>query len=356
MSGKTARPTIQDIARSLGINPSTVSRALGGHNAISEATKKRVRQAAKRLNYHPNRIASSLRLGKTGIIGVIIPSTEISFFGSVIHGIENIAAEKNCSVLIYQSNEMPETEARGIRTFLQSRVDGVLASISKETTRLEHYRELIKRKVPLVLFDRVDDQLKVPSVVVDDFKGAFNATTHLVEQGCTAIAHIAGQQHVAIFRQRLEGYKAALKAAGLPVRRNLIVHGNITVESGMACMEGLLRLASPPDGVFAVEDFTALGAMEALKKNGVRIPEQVAIVGFANASFGSYITPALSTVDQRAKQMGEEAARMFFHLSGHKTFYTRNPKKLVLEPELIVRPSSLKKNANGRPETARNTA
>lgn len=347
MNGNIDKATIQDIARKLNVNASTVSRALNGHRAISEITKKRVLAAAKKLNYHPNRIASSLRLGKTEIIGVIIPSTEISFFASVIHGIENIATQNNCSVLIYQSNEMPEAEMRGIRTFLHARVDGVLASISKETTSLGHFQEIIKRGVPLVLFDRVTDKLQVPSVVVDDYKGAFNATTHLINEGCRSIAHIAGQKHVTIFTKRLKGYKDALLASGLPVRNELIVYGNITVESGMECMRHLLALPQPPDAVFAVEDFTALGAMQELKRSGKKIPDEIALIGFANASFSNYITPGLSTVDQQAKQMGEEAAKLFFLLSSNKSFYRIKPEKIVLEPELIIRASSSKIKKNG---------
>ena len=216
------RTTIEDIARELNITASTVSRALNGHSAISEATKLAVSRTAKRLNYRHNKIASSLRIGKTRIIGVIIPSAEINFFGSVVHGIEKIASENDYNVLLYQSNEQSDFEKKGVETFLRSRVDGVLASISKETTELSHYKEIKKRGVPLILFDRVNEELGVPLVVVDDYTGAFRATVHLIEQGCKRIAHIAGQQHVAIFKQRLEGYKDALVENGLPVDENLI--------------------------------------------------------------------------------------------------------------------------------------
>ena len=302
--------TIEDIARELNITASTVSRALNNHAAISMATKTAVHQTAKKLKYRPNKVASSLRLGKTRIIGVIIPSAEINFFGSVVHGIEKIASENDYNVLLYQSNEQTDFEKKGIETFLRSRVDGVLASISKETTDTAHFREIKKRGVPLILFDRVNADLGVPSVVVDDYLGAFKATQHLIDQGCTSIAHIAGQQHVPIFKQRLNGYMDALKKNGFSIREELIRYGKVTIESGMECMNDLLRIKDLPDGIFAVEDFTALGAVQALKAANKKIPDEIAIIGFANESFGEYITPSLSTVDQQTIKMGEAAARL----------------------------------------------
>ncbi len=200
------KSTIHDIAREINVTPSTVSRALNGHSAISNSTKEAVHKIAKKLKYHPNKIASSLRLGKSKIIGVIIPSAEINFFGSVVHGIEKVASENDYNVLIYQSNELEAIERKGVTTFLRSRVDGVLASISKETITVDHFREIKRRGVPLILFDRVNEDVMVPSVVVDDFKGAFNATQHLIDQGCKRIVHIAGPQHVFCDLKAATGY------------------------------------------------------------------------------------------------------------------------------------------------------
>lgn len=343
MTRLIAKATIADIARTANVTASTVSRALNDHPAISASTKKRVSHAAKKLKYQPNRLASSLRLGKTNIIGVIIPSAEINFFGSVVHGIEKVANAHNCNVLLYQSNENYDFEKRGIETFLRARVDGVLASISKETVNHQHYEEVRKRDIPLVLFDRANDALGVPSVVIDDYNGAYNATTHLIEQGCKRIAHIGGPQHVGIFKERLRGYIDALNDAGITVEKNKIVPGKISIDSGRSCMQKLLGLPQPVDGVFAVEDFTALGAFQALKAVGKKMPDDVALIGFANEAFGSYITPSLSTVDQQTIKMGEEAAKLFFHLSSTGGFYAAKPKKIVLEPELICRASSLRR-------------
>jgi LacI family transcriptional regulator len=332
--------TLMDIARELNITAATVSRALNDHPGIKESTKKTVRAAAIKLRYQPNKIASSLRSGKSNIIGVIIPSAEIHFFGSVVHGIEKVANEKNYNVLIYQSNEQYEFEKRGVQTLLQSQVDGVLASISKETINIDHYGEIKKRGVPLILFDRAIDTLGVSSVVVDDYAGAFEATRHLVSQGCRRIAHIGGQQHVSIFNQRLKGYIDALNVHGLQVDDDLIVYGKVSIESGRECMQKLLSLSVKPDGVFAVEDYTALGAMQAIKKSGNNIPADIAIIGFANEPFGEYITPSLSTVNQQTVRMGEEAAKLFFESIEHTEYV--QPKKFILEPEIIIRESTLR--------------
>ncbi|WP_315816212.1 substrate-binding domain-containing protein [Paraflavitalea speifideaquila] len=217
-------------------------------------------------------------------------------------------------------------------------MDGVLASISKETINLGHYADLKAKGVPLVLFDRAHDSLQTPAVVVNDYQGAFNATRHLIEQGCRRIAHIGGQQHVTNFNQRLRGYIDALNVHNIAVDDDLIVYGKVSIESGRECMKGLL--SRQPDAVFAVEDFTALGAMQTIKEAGLRIPNDIAIIGFANEMFSEYLTPALSTVNQHTVRMGEEAAALFFELFNKKISPKLPPRKLVLEPEIICRQSS----------------
>ena len=242
MNDRISKVTITDIARELNITAATVSRALNDHPGIRESTKKPVKDMATQLNYRHNKIASSLRSGKSGIIGVIIPSARINFFGSLVHGIEKIANENRYTVLIYQSNELYEYEKKGVQTFLQSQVDAVLASISKETINLDHYSEIRNKGIPLILFDRTNDRLGVSSVEVDDFAGAFQATKHLIDQGCRRIAHIAGQQHVNIFNLRLKGYIEALNVHGIPLDDDLIVHGKVSVDSGRECMKNMLLL------------------------------------------------------------------------------------------------------------------
>lgn len=331
-----------DIAKELNINSATVSRALSNHPRISESTKQMVREVAKKLQYQLNKVASSLRSGKSNIIGVIIPNAEINFFGSVLHGIEKIASENKYSILIYQTNELYWFEKIGVQTFLQSQVAGVLASILKETINLDHYSEIKKRGVPLILFEMAVDTLGVSSVVVDDYAGALAATKHLVMQGCKRIAHIGGQQHVSAFKQRLKGYVDALNVLGIQVDDDLVVYGKVSIESGREQMKKLLSLSIIPDAVFSVEDFTALGAMQAIKAANKKIPDDIAIVGFANEPFGEYITPTLSTVNQQTVQMGEEAANLFFKSLNNSDTEKFDPFKMVLQPELICRQSSMK--------------
>lgn len=336
------RVTINDIARELNVTAATVSRALNDHPAISEATTTLVKEKAAQMNYRQNRMASSLRSGKSFIWGVLIPSAQINFFGSVVHGIENFASENGYSTLLYQSNELMENEVKGLGTFLRSGVDGIIASIALETTTYEHFLEIKNEGIPMVFFDRTKEELGIPAVVIDDYKGAFQATEHLIKEGCKRIAHIGGPQHSDIFIARSLGYKDALRKHGLKVEDELIVTGNLSIESGRDCMNQLINSPNPPDGVFATEDFTALGALQVLKERKISVPGEIAIIGFANEEFGKYITPDLSTVDQQTVKMGEEAAGLLMRLSQKKNFYAGTPQKIVLEPKMIFRESSRK--------------
>lgn len=336
--------TIADIARELNLTGATVSRALNNRKGTSEDTRRLVQEAAERLNYRRDRIAYSLRSGRTNIIGVIIPSAEINFFGSVVHGIESMANQHGYNVLIYQSNEQPEYEKKGIETFLSSRVDGILASIAKETTEFSHYLEIKERGVPLVFFDRANDSLNIPSVVIDDYKGAYFATEHLIRQGYKRIAHIAGQQHLKIFKDRLDGYKAALTAYGITVEDELVYFGNVSIDAGRQAIQHLLSLPQPPDAVFAVEDFTALGAVKELKDKKIEIPEAFGVVGFANESFDEHITPSLSSIDQQTVQMGKEAFMLLMELIEDKgDVQVQKRTKIVLEPVPAFRQSSMRR-------------
>jgi LacI family transcriptional regulator len=330
--------TIQDLALHLNISFSTVARALNDHPAISPATKKRVKEAATRLHYRPNKLASSLRSGKTHVIGVIVPSLHVSFFSSVVHGIDKVMNEHQYSLLLYQSNESLTREIKGIDTFLRSRVDGIIASITRETSHAEHYEEIRKRRVPLVLFDRTVESLDVPSVRIDDYRGGFMATEHLILQGYRNILHITAEQDLTIVTERLRGYKDALVEYGLLVSEQLIRRGPFSAEFGKACVAELLEQGIPFDAVFALEDFTALGALRELQDRGVKVPEEVGVIGFANESFGTLVTPTLSSVDQQTVRMGEIAAGLFLQILEEKGPVA----SVMLDPILVPRGSSLR--------------
>ena len=338
------KTTISDIARELKTTPATVSRALSNHPGISDKTKSSVHQAALKLKYKRNRVASSLRSGKTHLIGVIIPSAEINFFGSVVHGIESIANLCGYNVLLYQSNESRDHEEKGLETFLSARVDGILVSIAKDTIDYSHFREIRTRGIPIVFFDRANDDLGIDSVVIDDYKGAFLATEHLIRQGYKRIAHISGPQHLKNFYDRLKGYMAALQASKISIDPSLVYPGNISIESGKESISHFLEKKDPPDAIFAAEDFTALGAISELKKRNIKIPDEIGIVGFANELFGEHISPSLSTVDQQTIKMGKSALRLLVDLISSSEINGHKQQKIVLEPLLICRQSSVRRS------------
>ena len=342
------KTTIHDIARELFFTPGTVSRALNDNPRISLETKRLVNEKARELNYQRNKIASSLRSGKSHTIGVIIPSAQMNFFGSVVHGIEMMASSKGYSIMLYQTEETTLLEKKAIDTFLSARVDGILASVAKGTIDFSHYLELQRKQIPLVLFDRTNDGLKVPSVVIDDYKGGFLATEHLIKKGYTSIAHVTGPQHIKGFHDRLTGYLDALAQHNIKPDRNHLYQGDISIESGRAAVDYFFSLPNIPDAVFAVEDFTALGIIKGLKERKIKMPEDFGIIGFANESFGEHITPSLSTIDQQTMQMGKEAFGLLIDLIDSKEGKANMiiKEKIVLEPLMYVRESS---NGKGTP-------
>jgi len=274
---------------------------------------------------------------------VIIPSAEINFFGSVVHGIESVANSNGYGVLLFQSNEKRDYEEKGLQNFLSARVDGILVSIAKDTVDYSHFMEIKSRHVPMVFFDRTNDDLGVDSVVIDDYKGAFVATEHLIVQGYKRIAHISGPRHLKNFYDRLQGYIGALQANKIEVDPSLICSGNISIESGREGTQHLLSLTNPPDAIFATEDFTALGVIKELKERGMKIPEEFGVVGFANEMFGEHITPTLSTVDQQTIGMGRSALNLLLDIIERTGVDHQIKQKIVLEPLLICRDSSNRK-------------
>jgi LacI family transcriptional regulator len=340
------RITIADIAKELNINAATVSRALNNHPGISGETKQKVTEVAGRLNYKANKIASSLRSGKSHAIGVLIPSVEISFFGSVVHGIEYMANRHGYNVLLYQTNESRDYEVKGIETFLSARVDGILVSIAKETSEYSHFTEIKKRGIPIAFFDRAVDDLGISSVVVNDYKGGFLATEHLIGQGYKRIAHISGPLHIKIFNDRLKGYMGALQANKIKIDFDLIYNGDVSIEAGKTAMQYFLEKENKPDAVFAVEDFTALGAIKELKDRGLKIPEEFGVVGFANELFGEHITPSLTTIDQQTVTMGKESFKLLLNLIMHRGNKDSVPQKIILDTIPVFRKSSIR-NGDG---------
>jgi LacI family transcriptional regulator len=339
---KKEKSTIHDIAKKLNITASTVSRALKDHPRISETTKQAVHIAAKKLNYQPNNIAAALRNGRSNIIGIIVPTIDRSFFASVVRGIEEVANTKNYNVMICQSYDSYDKEVATVEALLNSRVDGIILSVTKETENFDHLNKVIAKGIPLIIFDRGNDQLEVSQVVINDYLGAYNAVEHLIKQGCRRIAHFTSSRKISIYKERMRGYTEALRAHDIPVDESMIIESELQLEDGRQGMLQLLKFAEIPDAVFSASAYGAMGAMQILKEKNINIPEQVALVGFSNEVFMSFTEPALSTVDQHSLRMGNAAAEIFLEeiADKNKKFI---PQKIVLKPELIIRQSSLKK-------------
>ncbi|MEO0553905.1 MAG: LacI family DNA-binding transcriptional regulator [Bacteroidota bacterium] len=342
---KSNQVTIKDIARELGISPSTVSRALKDHPDISPETKRVVTELAEKLNYQPNSIALSLRHSKSNTIGVIIPQVVHWFFSTVISGIEDIAYGAGYSVIVSQSNESYEKEVTDTKSLFNNRVDGILISMSKETTDYGHFESLYSRGIPMVFFDRVCPTLNTSKVIVNDFNAAYNATQHLIDQGYKRIAHLAGGKTLSIGTERLNGYKAALEENGLKFDEQYVAYENLVDDEkhAKALMNDLFALSNPPDAVFANNDVSAIGAMMAAKEKGLKIPDEFGIVGFSNWRFTELTEPALSTVDQRGFEIGQEAARLLIKEIEASEDEIVEPLTKTLETELIIRRSSLRK-------------
>ncbi|WP_425392114.1 LacI family DNA-binding transcriptional regulator [Ekhidna sp.] len=307
---KRQTTTIKDIARELGISPSTVSRALKDHFEISEETKKAVRRVAEELNYQPNSLALSLRYSKSNTIGVIVPEIVHFFFSTVISGIEDIAQSKGYNVIITQSNESVAREMMNIQTLFNNRVDGVLVSLSKESFDYSHFEVMMQKGLPIVFFDRVADTLKTSKVTVDDFQGGYQATEHLIKQGYKKIAHLAGPQNLDITNERLNGYKQAHIDGGLKIDEELIVYNQASNESDAYAATYELLKKNKPDALFASNDLAAMGAIKAAQKYGKNVPQDFGVVGFSNWQFTALTNPSISTIEQPGFEMGQHAAEL----------------------------------------------
>ncbi|WP_134090628.1 LacI family DNA-binding transcriptional regulator [Olivibacter sp. XZL3] len=332
--------TILDIAKELNITFSTVARALNDHPAISKSTKEAVKKTAERLGYRKNKIASSLRSGKSNIVGVLVPSLDVSFFSSVVHGIESVMNQHGYSILLYQSQESNRKEDKGIETLLNSRVDGIIVSIAINRDDNTIFEEIISKNIPLTFFDRALHELNAPSVTIDDYRGGYMATEHLIQAGYRRIVHITETRKLSNFKERLRGYMDALKAHNIPFNEDLVLKGNLSLDFGKDCVKDLTSRGVLFDAIFALEDFTAMGVIQQLKAQQIKIPEEVGVIGFANEAFGSLVTPSLSTIDQQTHLMGQETAKLFLAMLQEGSFYKTAPKKITLDPLLIIRASS----------------
>lgn len=331
--------TIYDISKKLNISAATVSRALNNNPKISLKTKELVMKTAAKMNYKQNKLAQALKSGKTHNVGVIVPYINRNFFSSVIRGIEEELSPHGYHVIICQSHEDVNNEIKQIDTLLNTQIDGIFMSVAKTTQDTDHIEKVLKENTPLVFFDRKKDVTGLSSVTIDDFRGGYLATEHLIKQGCKKIAHFSGDLNLEIYKNRHEGYIAAMKDYGIEPIKEFSLQVNSKLESGASAIQDLWSENEKPDAIFSASDYAALGAIQELKKMGVKIPEEVCVVGFSNEPFTKYMELPITSVDQTPVEMGRNAAKVFLEqIEGSKTLTIE--KKVVLAPELYIRDSS----------------
>lgn len=328
--------TIEKIAEMLNISKSTVSRAFRDSYDINPETKKMVLEIARELNFEPNSIAQSLRDKRTKRIGVIIPSFTIPFYASAICGIQEIAGSEGYNLLICQSDESYENELFNVKSLIQSRVDGIIMSVSKETTNFNHIVKLRDNGIPIVLFNRTTDVPQVSKVRVDDYKGSYEMTEYLISKGYRNIAYLAGPKNLAITQNRFRGFVDAMSAEKIDINDKAVLYGDFCIESGMERCAQLLSQYKP-DAIYCICDNVAFGVIKYLKENQYKIPEDIAVAGFTDEPVAALIDPPLTTVHQPIKEIGSKAAELLF-----KQFKYSNtkPELILLPTELIIRKST----------------
>lgn len=340
------KSTIIDIAAKVGITPSAVSKAFSNHPRISNETKRKVMEAAVALGYQPNSMATGLRKGKSGLIGVVVPGVHYSFFSNAIKGIEELMTEHGYNVVIVQTRDSEILEQKQIDGLIKARVEGIIASLAMNTRDYTSYLNIAK-DLPVVLFDRTFASEEISEVKINDFGGAASAVEHLLSMGYRRIAHLAGFKHIGAFNARIEGYKFTLEQAGIAIHEDYISYCTPSIEMGESATDRLLALNEPPDAIFATSDYLAYGAMQAVLKRGKKIPEDIGIVGFSNEAFTQQVTPSISTVDQYSELLGMNAAKILLeHLKDHQKGKSFVSQQMVIEPQLVVRQSSLRKDKN----------
>jgi DNA-binding LacI/PurR family transcriptional regulator len=336
---KSQSVTIKHIAAALNISISTVSRALHDAYDVSPETRQKVLALAEELDYNPNPFAVSLVKHETKIIGVLLPEIATPYFSTVVKGIQDVAYNAGYNVMFFISDESLEREKTILKKLSVNSLDGLLVSVSAETNSSEHIQKLMSKGLPVVFFDRVLKDIHTSKVVQDDYKGAFNATLHLIQQGCKRIAHLAGPKNLENAQQRAQGYLDALKENDMEAKKNLLIYSGFSQEDGLRDMSKLLGLKPLPDAIFAVNDRKAIGAMIALRRYGYKVPDHVAIISFGNTPISEVVTPTLSTVEQAAYEIGAKSCQLLF---AHIKTPDIEPQTVVMPSKLVIRESSVK--------------
>jgi LacI family transcriptional regulator len=336
--------TIKDIAKALGLSISTVSKALHGSHEISKETKAQVLAYASQYNYKPNPIAQSLKKGRSKSIGVIVCNIDNNFFSQAINGIESVARQKDYNVIITQSRESYDREVANSEHLSSRSVDGLIISLSAETRNVDHLVRLHQKGLPIVFFDRVTDAIATHQVIADNYKGAYEATRHLLQQGFRRIAHITSSHSLSITSERLQGYRQALEDAGIqpdPRYIKLCEHGGMIQEETRQALMQLLEMQDRPDAIFTASDRLSTTTLSLLRQMRIEIPGQIALVGYTNSISADIFNPSLTAVVQPALEMGQQITELLIQLIESKHPVT-SFQKHVLATELKIRDSSIR--------------
>lgn len=326
--------TLKDIADQLGLNKSTVSRALKDHPDVSQKTKQMVQRMAKKLHYVPNAIASSLRHKKSNVIGLLVPQISHFFLPSVIEGVEEIAHQHGYNLLILQSNESYEREVENLNILLANNVEGIIASVSRNTTIFSHFQHIIDIGLPIVFYDRVGVDLNIDIILLDDISASFKAVDHLINTGKDRIAICTGNSNLLISRNRLEGYKQALRSNGLKLNEGYIISSEWP-EEAMRKTLLLLDLPTPPNAIFAISDLTLSGVMQALYRKNISIPNDIAVAAFCEEPFRNMYHPSITSIQPKGQEIGKTASNILFQRIKMNPFAHADPRVTYVEGQLI---------------------
>ena len=333
--------TIYDIAKRLNISAATVSRGLKDRAGTNKETKRRILEAAVEMGYQTNSFASNLRNKKSNIIGVIVPKLNSVFMSQVIAGIEKELSEANYTLIISQSLEDTKKEITSAEAMYSNRIDGLLVSLACETKDIAHLESFIRRDTPVIFFDRISENKNYPGIHIDNFKAAYEVTSHLIQQGCKRIFQSTGNQLQKVYVDRFNGYRQALIDNGLEFDPKMCIETGLSPEDGVIVAEEILKMKQLPDGIFAANDQCAIACMQVLKRSGLKIPEDIAFAGFNNDPLTCIIEPNLTTINYKGYEMGQISAKLLIKRLLFK-YDKSEPKDILMDHELIIRESSLR--------------
>lgn len=339
MSIKPHRTSLKDLAKELGVSIATVSRALRNSHEVGEEMKEKVKELAKRMNYRPNPFAQSLRKESPHVIGVVVPNLVTHYYAGVLSGIEDYASKQGYSVISANSHEDHLREEKAIDNFISMHVEGIIACLAQDTEDYNHFKEIHEIGIPLVFFARTCLPELFSCVVGNGAEAAQQATEHLIQTGSRRIAFIGGPNHLDMVRRRKHGYLEALREARIPIDRTLVCCGKIDYEEARLTAMNLLTREDRPDAILAFNDIITYAAFEAIKSLNLRIPADVAIIGFTDGESAAYVTPRLSAIQDQAHEQGCKACELLLkHIQGDRQIY-----KEVVPMILKIRESSDKR-------------